>query len=147
MEKQTFKISINAAPEKVWDILWNDITYPEWTSVFSPGSRAESDWKQGSKVLFLNSENDGMVALIAENKPNEFMSFKHIGMIEKGVEDTESEKVRQWAGALENYTLRKVNGTTELSVDMDMTEEYKDYFLQTWPKALDKLKELSEKNS
>jgi uncharacterized protein YndB with AHSA1/START domain len=32
MEKQEFKISINAAPEKVWDILWNDSTYPVWTA-------------------------------------------------------------------------------------------------------------------
>jgi len=29
---------------------------------------------------------------------------------------------------------------------MDSTDEFKDYFLKTWPVALDKVKELSEKN-
>ena len=46
MEKQTFKITIDAPREKVWDVLWSDDTYREWTSVFSPGSRAETDWRR-----------------------------------------------------------------------------------------------------
>jgi hypothetical protein len=29
---------------------------------------------------------------------------------------------------------------------MDSTDEFKDYFLKTWPLALEKVKELSEKN-
>jgi hypothetical protein len=33
-----------------------------------------------------------------------------------------------------------------LAVDMDSTDEFKDYFLKTWPVALEKIKELSEKN-
>lgn len=147
MQKQTFKVAIDAPREKVWNILWNNDTYPAWTAVFSEGSRAETDWKQGSKVLFLDGKGEGMVATIAENKPNEFMSIKHLGMVNKdGVEDLESEKVKEWAGALENYTLKTVNGKTELVVDMDITAEYADYFQQLWPKALDKVKELAEKN-
>ncbi|SDD55235.1 hypothetical protein SAMN05421636_10113 [Pricia antarctica] len=35
------------------------------------------------------------------------MSFKPLGFIEHGVEDTTSEKVERWAGAMENYTLEK----------------------------------------
>lgn len=146
LEKQEFKILINASREKVWDILWNNATYPVWTAVFSEGSRAETDWKEGSKVLFLNAENHGMVSTIAVSTPNEFMSLKHLGTVKNGVEDLDSEQARQWSGALENYTLKNVNGKTELTVDLDITEEYKDYFLTTWPKALEKLKELAEKN-
>ena len=74
------------------------------------------------------------------------MSIKHMGIVKKGIEDLESEETRKWAGALENYTLKTVNEKTELIVDMDVTDEFKDYFLKTWPKALDKLKELAEKN-
>ena len=62
-----------------------------------------------------------------------------------GLEDMDSEEVKKWAGALENYTLRPSNGNTELLIDMDISEEYKDYFDDTWPKALEKVKELSEK--
>jgi|SRR5437762_3182081 len=146
MEKQYFKVSIDAPREKVWDILWGNTSYPAWTSTFAEGSRVETDWKKGSKALFLDGKNEGMVSTIAENKPNEFMSIKHLGIVKGGVEDLDSEKTKEWAGALENYTLKTVNGKTELTVDMDMTNEFKDYFLKTWPKALEKVKELAEKN-
>jgi len=146
MEKQKFKIEINAPREKVWKTLWGNDSYPAWTSAFSEGSHVETDWKKGSKALFLDGKNEGMVSTIAENKPNEFMSIKHLGMVKNGIEDTTSEKTKEWAGSLENYSLKEVKGKTELTVDMDVTDEYKDYFKETWPKALDKLKELSEKN-
>ncbi len=74
------------------------------------------------------------------------MSFKHLGEVKDGVEDIISERVSQWAGALENYSLNTVNGKTELTVDMNITDEFRDYFLNTWPRALDKVKELAEKN-
>lgn len=144
MEKQTFKITIDAPREKVWDVLWSDDTYREWTSVFSPGSRAETDWNEGSRVLFLNSEGEGMVSRIAKKKDNEYMSFEHLGEVHNGVEDLETEKVRSWSGAHENYTLKSVDGKTELVVDMDVTDEFKDFFTTTFPKALDKLKSIVE---
>jgi len=144
MERKNFSISINASREKIWDVLWSDSSYRQWTSVFAEGSRAETDWKKGSKVLFHDGKGDGMVSTIIENIPNEFMSIKHLGEVKNGIEDTASEKVKQWTGAMENYTLKQVNGKTELNVDMDIAEEYKDYFLTTWPKALEKIKELAE---
>ena len=146
MEKHYFNISIDAPAEEVWKILWNEATYPQWTAVFAEGSTAETDWKEGSKVVFSDGKGEGMVATIVTNKPNEFMSIKHLGMVKDGVEDLESKEVKEWAGALENYTLKTVDGKTELVVDMDIAEAYKDYFLTTWPKALDKVKELAEKN-
>ena len=146
MEKQSFKISIDAPREKVWKTLWEDETYRAWTSAFAEGSCAETDWKKGSKVLFHDGKGSGMVSRIEDNKPNEFMSFEHLGMVKDGVEDTTSEKVKAWAGAHENYTLKSVGEKTELTVDMDINDEWKDYFMTTWPKALDKLKDLAEKN-
>jgi hypothetical protein len=74
------------------------------------------------------------------------MSFKHLGEVKNGIEDTESDKVKGWAGAFENYTLKEVDGNTELIVEMDLNEEYKDMFMQMFPKALEQLKILSESN-
>lgn len=144
MEKSTFKIAINAPRNKVWEILWGATSYPEWTAAFAEGSKAVSDWQKGSKILFTNVEDRGMVAIIEEKIPNEFMSFKHMGEYNKGEEDLTSDKVKAWAGAHENYTLSTVDGKTELRVDMDLEEAYKDYFLETFPLALNKVKELSE---
>ncbi len=50
-----------------------------------------------------------------------------------------------WAGALENYTFIDKNGKTELVVDLDINEEFKEMFEGMWPKALQKLKSLCEK--
>lgn len=147
MEKMTFNTSINASRETVWAILWSDDTYPDWTSAFCEGSHAVTDWQKGSKVLFLDGKGSGMVSRVAENRPNEYMSFEHLGEVKNGVEDTESEQVKTWAGAHENYTLKTVNNQTELLVEMDsgnIPEEFKSFFLKTWPQAIDKIKALAE---
>jgi len=144
MEKLKYDIVINATPEKVWKVLWSDDTYRKWTSAFAEGSRAETDWKQGSKVLFTDGNGSGMVSRIAESRPNEYMSFEHLGELKDGVEDTTSERVKAWAGAHENYTLKNVNGKTELSIDMDINDEFKEMFAQIWPVALNNVKQLSE---
>ena len=145
MERLNFSVEINAPREKVWEVLWDDSTYRDWTGVFGEGSHAESDnWKEGTNVKFLAHNGDGMLSLIAANKPHEYMSFKHLGMIKDGVEDTESEEVKKWAGAIENYTLQSNNGSTTLDIEIDMTPEHKEYFEKTWPKALERVKALSE---
>jgi hypothetical protein len=151
MERKEFRILIDAPKERVWEILWGPTNYPAWTSEFMEGSRVESInspesqvWKQGNKVRFLGPDNEGMVSMVAENKPNERMSFKHLGVVMKGVEDLDSPQSREWAGSMENYTLKPVGDKTELIVDMDITPEFLEYFQKTWPKALEKIKELSE---
>lgn len=147
MEKQNFKISIEASPEKVWKVLWSDDTYPLWTAVFSEGSRVETDWKEGSKVLFLNDDNDGMVSTISKMIPNQYMSFEHLGIVKKGVENLDVAASQGWAGSKENYTLQKAGAKTELLIDMDIVDEFKDYFAKTWPLALDALKNLAEQKN
>src|SRR6185436_4352468 len=105
MKSTQYKIRIDAPREKVWNILWDDNTYPQWTAPFAEGSRAETDWKKGSKALFLDGKGQGMVSTIVDSKPNEFMSIKHLGTVKDGVEDVDSPESQQWAGGLENYTL------------------------------------------
>ena len=127
MEKMIFTQQINAPKEKVWNILWEDASYRKWTAPFCEGSYAVNDnWKEGSKVLFLSPGGDGMVSKVAANRPCEFMSFIHLGEVKAGVEDTESEKVKQWAGAKENYTLTEVEGKTRLFGHINAVIEHDD---------------------
>lgn len=150
MEKINFSIDINAPKEKVWEVLWGDTTYGQWTAPFSEGfnfsegSKAITDWQEGSKVLFVAGSGDGMVSQIETKRQNEFMSFKHLGMVKDGVEDTSSEKVKEWAGAMENYTLTEKDGITTLAVDLDISGDHKDYFNKTFPNALELVKQLAE---
>ncbi len=146
MQKINFSTTINAPKETVWKTLWDDASYRKWTAAFCEGSYALTDnWKEGSEVKFLDPKGSGMVSRVAINRPNEFMSFEHLGEVKDGVEDRDSEKIKEWAGAKENYTLKETGGVTELDIEMDIAEEYKDMFSQMWPKALQNLKELSEK--
>lgn len=149
MEKLTFTIHINASPEKVSNVMLTDATYREWTKVFNATSSFEGDWSKGSKMRFVgfdeNGKAGGMVSMIAEHIPHEFVSIQHIGFIKDGVEDTTSDAVKQWAGAHENYTFKAIDGGTDVLVEMDSIGDYKDYFTETWPKALAVLKEIAER--
>jgi uncharacterized protein YndB with AHSA1/START domain len=148
MQRINFSISINTPKEKVWQVLWDDSSYRQWTSAFCEGSYAVTDnWKEGTKVLFLSPGGSGMVSTVAVNRANEYMSFKHMGEVKDGVEDTTSERVKVWAGSLENYTLAETGGVTELGIEIDITEEFKDMFMDMWPKALKLVKDLSENKS
>jgi hypothetical protein len=85
------------------------------------------------------------ISEIVENIPNKFVSIRHYGMLDGDQEITAVEKVEKWAGGFENYTLEERNGSTLLKIEIDIVEEYKDFFDTTWPKALEKLKEMVEK--
>lgn len=149
MQKFETSIFINAPKEKVWDVLLGAETYREWTKPFNPTSRFEGDWSEGSKILFLGTDENGnneggMVSRIAKNIPYEYISIEHLGIIENGVEDTTSEKAKAWAPAFENYTLIEKDGGTLMKIDQDLEESYKEMFEKMWPQALKKLKELAE---
>ena len=74
-----------------------------------------------------------------------FGDFSHLGYIVDGVEDTTSEEIRKWYPSFENYTIDKLDEhKTLFKLNMDATEEFYDMFLEIWPKALRKLKEVSE---
>jgi hypothetical protein len=146
MEKLNFSIDINATREEVWKILWTDATYRKWTSAFYEGSYAVSDWKEGSKILFLDPNGSGMSSIIDKKIPNEFMSFRHMGEIKNGQEMPADEKTKKWSGAMENYTLRQMGELTRLDVEIDVTEEHVKIFNEAFPKALQKVKEISEKS-
>jgi len=148
MESLHFEITINAKAEKVYGTLIDQKHYTEWTSVFNPTSNYKGSWEKGSKILFFGTDTDGnmggMVSRIKENMPNKFVSIEHLGIIKDGKEITTGEEVESWAGAMENYSFTQKNGTTLFSVDVDSNQEFKSYFFETWPNALNKLKEICE---
>lgn len=152
MSKQKFTASIviNAPREKVWDTMLGYNTYQEWTKPFNPTSRFEGDWSEGSKILFLGTDENGgseggMVSQIVKNVPLEFLSIKHLGIVENGIEDTTSAKAMSWAPAYENYTLTEKDSGTEFTVEQDLDEEYIESFKEMWDQALQVLKKLAEK--
>lgn len=147
MDQLHFSVKIDAPRELVWDTMLQDETYRQWTRPFVEGSHYKGSWEEGSKIQFLDPKGQGMVSRIARNKPHEFISIEHLGFVANGEEDTDSDSAKALAGAHENYTLTETNGMTKVEVDMDTDEQYKAMFQDMWPKALQKLKELSEQQS
>lgn len=50
-----FNINIKASPKKVWQVLFSDDTYRQWTRPFFEGSYAKGSWKD-SHIHFLGPQ-------------------------------------------------------------------------------------------
>ena len=152
MKKLQFTININAPVTMIYDCMLgisNKSTYEQWTALFNPTSTYEGTWGKGSKMLFIgvdeHGEKGGMVSKVVENIPNRFVSVLNYGLVKADKEITEGPEVEKWANGFENYSFAENNGTTTLTVDLDAHEDFSDYLNQTYPTALDKLKQLCEK--
>jgi hypothetical protein len=150
MTNLNYSISINAPKRRVWDVMLNASTYRIWTEVFSKGSYYKGDWSKGSKMLFLapndNGTHMGMISVVEENRPYEYVLLKSIGEVKNDVEDTTSNEATAWAGVTESYTFNEEDTSTTLLVNIsgNMPKQFEDMFNGMWPLALNKLKELCE---
>lgn len=144
MKKIEFEIEINAKADKVWFALWDDIHYRIWVSPFCKGAYAITDWKEGSKIHFLDPNGSGMFSEITKGQPYEKMYFTHIGEIKNFIEQPQDEISSEWYGAVEHYDLIEQNGVTTLKASVDITEDHFAFFNEAFPKGLDIVKELAE---
>jgi hypothetical protein len=151
MKKLKFKVDINAPVDKVYDImlgLSNKSTYEQWTALFNPTSSYAGSWHKGTHIHFVgideNGEKGGMVSEIAENIPGKFVSIKHIGLLVAGKEILQGPDVEKWASGFENYSFKESHGISEVVVEIDAMEDFESYMNESYPKALNKLKEICE---
>lgn len=144
MKTLHFAIDIQAPRERVWDLMLGQDSYRQWTSAFGEGSYYEGSWDKGQRIRFLGPDGSGgMFSTIAENRPFEFLSIRHLGELAGGVEDTS--KPSDWTNALENYTFSRNGDATLLQVDVNTTPEFEQFMTDAWPRALAQLKELCER--
>jgi hypothetical protein len=144
VKRLRFTTIIEAPVSRVYALMIEPESYRNWTSAFAEGSTYEGSWAQGQQIRFLSPSGDGMVAEIVENRCNEFISIRHLGFVAQGIVDTDSEAVRAWAPAYENYSFEAVPQGTRVVVDQDHTDEFEGFMKETWPKALARLKALCE---
>jgi len=144
MQTLQFTTEINAPASKVWNVLWNDVTYRKWTTAFCEGSYAVSNWNEGDSVHFLDPNGNGMYSVIEKKIDNELMSFTHIGNIKNFEEMPLDEETKLWSDSKEIYGLKQENNTTTLTVKIDTLEDYVGFFNESMPKAIELVKKLSE---
>lgn len=146
MKKVTIKKSIllSAPKEIVWDVILNDKFTRIWYAAFSEGSHAQTDWRIGSKAIFTDYSNSGLIGKIVANEPYEIISIMYQGIVTNGKEDYDSEIAKDVLGGLETYRLTEKNGGTHLSIECDMGEDFFESMSMAWDRALEKIKQLCE---
>lgn len=146
MKKLEFEKKINAPAQKVWNVLWSNETYGEWTKHFSPGSQMIlNEWEEGSTVKFVDADGKmGMINTIHKlNKPHELI-FSAKGFVKDGVEDYDSDEVKKVIGAQEGYELKEVDGVTSLKGFVETTPEYEEHMKEGFEKGFEEVKRLAE---
>jgi len=145
MKTLEYKIDIAAPRKKVWETMLNADTYREWTDVAWPGSLYKGEWKQGENIRFISKDESGTMAALEEVKPYERVRAKHVAvLLPGGVEDRTSDMAKGWVGITEDYTFVEKGGTTQVVVNIKTNPDWAKMFDDGWPKALAKLKEISE---
>lgn len=145
MQTQHYHIRIARAPSLVWHEMLGREGYEDWTSAFTEGSTYEGQWETGARIRFLSPSGGGVASEIADCRPHEFVSVRHLGIITNGVEDYESDAVKAWAPAYENYTFRADGDGTELIVDLDISPAEAPVMDEMWAKGLERLKARCER--
>ncbi len=136
-----FSIKIKADKEKIWDALWDDKNYRDWSSIFGEGSHYKTDsWKEGNEIMFLSSDQSGIYSIIESHVPNEIITFKHIGTVIQGIKQPIDEETKKWSGAKEIYSLKKGPGFHTLIVEIDVLDEHLEFMSTKLPLALEKIK-------
>ena len=145
MKKLHYTIDIKASREIVWKTLWDEATFHDWASLIDEGTYMQGIMKEGSEVQFISSTNGyGVTSFIEKLIVNEYVLFKHqADTIEHGQDIREIE----WTGGTESYHLIDKDDKTELIIWLDVPLHQEETFNERVPRALYRVKELSEEIS
>jgi uncharacterized protein YndB with AHSA1/START domain len=143
MENKVEKsITINASPERVWDVL----TKPEMIRQYMFGSDVHTTWKKGSPIMY--SQEDGgrtiprVSGTIRDILPPKFLKMNILGVQEKYKKPVKMSYVLEPAG--DDITVLHIR--EEGFAEVDDGEKRYEQSLEGWEIVLPKLKEVAESN-
>jgi hypothetical protein len=143
MKKLQFSLEIKAPSEKVWNTLWEDKTFRDWSSLVDEGTYMVGEIKEGNEVQFISSVSGyGVTSLIEKLAINEFVLFRQMADTK---DSGERKREKEWTGGTESYSLAENDGLTTLTVDIDVPPGQEETFKVRYPKALERVKILAEK--
>ncbi|WP_188370543.1 hypothetical protein [Muriicola marianensis] len=142
LNRLQFHVDIKADKSTIWNALWDADSYRDWAGVFYEGSYAVTDgWKEGSTVNFLNPDKNGIYSTVETHIPNKLIKFRHIGNVVGGEQQPLDDDTKKWTGSSEQYSLIEGQGYNTLRVDIDIMDEHLDYMKETFPRALQRIKD------
>lgn len=145
MKELQFSVTINASQDRVWRTLWGASTFTQWASVIDPQTYMKGELIEGEKVEFISAQGGyGVTSLVAKVQAPKYLLLKHqADTQDEGVNEREQE----WTGGEESYVLEEADGLTTLTVTFGVPPTQEAYFEDIYPKALQKLKELTEETA
>lgn len=136
-----FSIDIKASEERIWEALWDDTHYRDWSGSFGEGSHYVVDnWEEGSTIMFLASDQSGIYSIIERHVPHKTIQFRHIGNVVSGKKQLIDDESKKWSGATESYSLSKGAEFFTLLVEIDVLDEHVAFMSSKLPIALEKIK-------
>lgn len=133
----TYKTTIKAPVEKVWEALIN----PEMVKQYFFGSSYETDWKIGSSIL-MTGEYEGTKYIdkgeILEFSANDKLSYSYLSSW-SGLDDKPENYL------LVTYRVKAIEARTELTITQSNYDEEKaKHSAENWAVVIDGLKKLVE---
>lgn len=123
--------------------MWKDKTFREWASIIDPGTYMVGDLKEGNEIQFISSQSGyGVTSLIEKLVTGKFLLLRHNADTQN---EGKHEREKQWTCGKETYSLEEKNGTTTLTVVLEVPSELEKEFTVSYPKALEKIKLLAER--
>lgn len=134
----TKSIRINASAKDIWNI----ILHPDkqWGLAFGGGATAETDWKEGSPIIWRDMQNNiGANGVVEIHKPEEYLQLRYYD----NVQPKPGERLGDY---YEKFAIVPGNNECILSVEIGKIETgYIPSHQGMWDSALSIIKELSEK--
>lgn len=130
---------IQSTPEKIWDILTNHEKNIKWASAFYEGTYVETDWKQGSEVLWKTPDGSvGAKGKVVEHNTGENLKIAFW-------DDVQMSDPQPTGEYYESYSITKENGASLLTIHSGpLSMKYCKSQEPLWDKALQKIKDLAE---
>lgn len=144
MKELRFRAVIHAPREKVWNTMWQDKVFREWAGLIDPGTYMVGDLVAGNEVQFISENGYGVTSLVEKLTESEYLLLRHSA----DTQDVgEREREKQWTGGKEVYLLEENDGVTTLTITFDSPEELEGIMNASYPKAMEKIKELVEQSN
>lgn len=142
MQKMQFTTTIKAPSETVWNTLWDDKAFRDWGNIIDEGQYMVGEVKEGNEVQFISASGYGVTSLIEKLDLHKFVQFRQMADTK---DSGEQQREKEWTGGTETYALAENDGVTTLTVEIDVPNGLEEIFKDRFPKALERIKVLAEK--
>lgn len=142
MNTLEFSVTISASKDTVWNVLWDDKSFRDWSNIIDEGTYMVGSLIEGKTVEFMSASGYGVTSKVNKLIPNEFIEFIHMSDTQNSGKNL---REAEWTGNTESYTLTAKEGKTILTIKSEIPDNQLETFNSRIPLALERIKLLAER--